>query len=78
MPDYMGNCILGNFIYDRGLTYLQHMAAATAENLSQFIDFCIQNDLCVTFSTNRRRISWLSEKPECRMLRHGRQTNLHS
>ena len=39
---------LGNFIYGRGLTYLQHMAAASAENRSQFIDFCIQNDLCVT------------------------------
>ena len=30
--------ILGNFIYGRGLTYLQHMAAATAENRSHFID----------------------------------------
>ena len=40
--------ILGNFVYGRGLSYLQHTATPTAENRSLFIDFCIQNGLCVT------------------------------
>ena len=55
--------ILGNFVYGRGLSYLQHTATPTAENRSLFIDFCIQNGLCVSptpCSTNCHSISYIT------------------